>query len=167
MELTSKRMILRKLTHGNYDDYAQWYQNEQITAYITGRALTEEETKTRFNQVLIDNQIHDQLGWFAVMHKKNSLFIGIGKLVPKNESLIEIGYGLIPTYWNAGYGTEMTQCLLNHISQFNFVQTITAIAFPENRASIRILEKFDFSLHAKGIDEQGKPSAEYRKYINR
>ena len=162
-QLDSPRMVLRKITTDDYDDYAQWYQNKKITAYITGQALTEEETRSRFKQVLEDNNAHDQLGWFAALNRDNSQFIGIGKLVLQNKGLVEIGYGLIPELWGAGYGTEMTACLLDHAEQFHFIKTITAIAFPLNEASIKILEKFQFYRYREGQDQQGKPFVEYRK----
>lgn len=165
MEFFSHRLSFGKFESSDFEMYSNWYQDPQVTKYITGRALTEQESKKRFEMVLDDNQKHASLGWYKINLLNIGIFIGIGKLKIIDKGIVEIGYGMLPEYWHQGYGTEMIACLLDYAKPFEFITTIIAIADPDNAPSIRILKRQNFAEFKRGVDQAGRPFVEYRKQI--
>ncbi len=165
MAFFSNRLSYRKFESIDFESYSGWYQDPLVTKYITGRALTVQETKVRFEMVLEDNQAHSALGWYKIHLKENDVFMGIGKLKIIDSGLVEIGYGMLPEYWSQGFGTEMIACLLDQAKTFRFITTIVAIADPDNAPSIRILERQNFEKHKQGADNEGRLFVEYRKKV--
>lgn len=79
---------------------------------------------------------------FVIILKENDTLIGnISLACHPYFKRAEIGYWLGKTYWNQGYTTEATRCII----QFGFEKLalvrIQAGFFPENIASRRVMEK--------------------------
>lgn len=66
-----------------------------------------------------------------------------------DETSCEIGYMLLPQYWNRGYGTEVAQWLMAMAEAYG-VRRITARTHAQNGASVRILKKLSFRKYAIG-----------------
>lgn len=78
-------------------------------------------------------------------------FVGVGSIVPQQDVYRnngEIGYWIGERYWGNGYGTEAVK-LLTHFA-FRELQLLRVFAsvFSGNKASMRILEKANYSLEA-------------------
>ncbi len=58
-----------------------------------------------------------------------------------NTETIELGYRYHKKFWGNGYGTEVSRALLQYGFDTINLDSIAAIALPENKASIRIMEK--------------------------
>ena len=66
--------------------------------------------------------------------------IGFLNEVEKNDTEIELGYVIHPTYQRNGYATEALSASINALFQMGY-QTVKTAAFEENNASIRVMEK--------------------------
>ena len=64
------------------------------------------------------------------------------------ENEIEIGWHLAREYWGLGYGTEIGRALVEYGLNGLGIPELHAIAYPENVASIRIMQKI-------GMEYQG------------
>lgn len=53
---------------------------------------------------------------------------------------IEMGYALHPDHWNCGYMSEAFAAVIDHLRTRGFA-TVTAGAFVENAASLRVMQK--------------------------
>ena len=53
---------------------------------------------------------------------------------------IEMGYALHPDHWNCGYMSEALAAVIDHLRARGFA-TVTAGAFEENTASLRVMQK--------------------------
>ena len=87
-----------------------------------------------------------KLGKFPVFLKESGEFIGTCGLEPYelNGPEVELGYRLCLKYWGQGYAAEAAVGVLRYgFSDLN-LQKIIAFAVPQNRASLRILEKLGF-----------------------
>jgi [ribosomal protein S5]-alanine N-acetyltransferase len=64
--------------------------------------------------------------------------------IEKEHYRAEIGYSLLPEYWEKGYMTEAARCAIDYgFSMLNF-HSIEANVNPGNFASIKLLEKLKF-----------------------
>jgi len=70
---------------------------------------------------------------------------------------IEMGYALHPDYYNKGYATEAFGAIIDYLFSHGFDE-VTAGAFEENPASIRVMQKCKMTLQSKTdeIDYRGK-----------
>lgn len=77
--------------------------------------------------------------------KKDSLEI-IGTILTKyskTNSECTIGYSIAKKHWNKGYGTEIVKAMVKNLLAENY-PIIKAWTHPDNKGSIRILEKMGF-----------------------
>lgn len=83
--------------------------------------------------------------------------IGIIHDVMQKEDTVEIGYALLPAYYNQGYCSEAFRGVIQWMWQHGFRKVIAG-AFEENRASIRVMEKCGLTLQpeTEEIDYRGK-----------
>lgn len=110
-------------------------------------------------------EIQDIILWSIEMNKKNNVnniakfnlsifekasqdFIGYCGLGPLDFEITstEMYYALSYDKWGKGYATEATYALLQYAFLKIGIERVVAVVFPENKASIRVVEKLGFQL---------------------
>ena len=85
---------------------------------------------------------------FAIIHPGARLVIGSCgfKGPPDSAGMVEIAYGIVPTYQERGYATESAMALIDYARRNDSVTVIRAHTLPTPNASTRVLTKcgFDF-----------------------
>jgi len=101
-------------------------------------------TRARF---WIDEINSDSKGLLAV-EKNTNMPIGIVTFFREGDrrsgTNLRLGYLLSKAMWDNGYGTELVQGFIDLCKERN-ISTVLAGVAPDNIASIRVLEKNDFS----------------------
>jgi len=72
---------------------------------------------------------------------------------PSAEGEVEIGYGVLPAFRGRGYATAAAGALIGWAFAHPEVRRVTAQADPENRPSVRVLEKIGFVPDGAGDEE--------------
>lgn len=139
--IKTKRMFLQPMS------------DEEIEKLIA--ATESDELRTAYGEMLSgcksnpENRI-----WYApwkMTIKDNNTYIGdLCFKGPASEKAVEIGYGILPEYEGKGYTTEAVQAMTQWAfgnSEVVFVEAETA---PDNKASLRILEKCGFTPDGEG-----------------
>ena len=70
------------------------------------------------------------------------------------DGVVEIGYGINPSYQNRGYATEMVTALTEWALSQPTVDRVTAECRRDNVGSIRVLEKAGFERTGRRVDEE-------------
>lgn len=91
-----------------------------------------------------------------VVHRDDRVVIGdAGFMGPPDASgSVELGYSIVPAYRRQGYAVEAARALLEWALARPDVTRVGAECFPDNAASIRVLEKIGMSLVEQ--DDQGQ-----------
>lgn len=162
IEFESERLSFRQFNELDFADAISLSTNELVTKMITGKAATLEEAKLKFQKILRQNKLEATTGYFCV-HLKNvkPSFIGLGKIIPTENEVAEIGYSILPEFWGKGYGTEICLAMVNRAKLLQSFKILIALIDPENIASKKILEKCGFKFKSKGT-WNGLPSATYQ-----
>jgi RimJ/RimL family protein N-acetyltransferase len=95
------------------------------------------------------------LSWYWVLtNNSKKVLIGCGGFTgaPFNGEVM-IGYSVLGPFQSKGYGTEAVRALVNWAFAHLSIHRITAETFPDNRASIRLLEKCGFEYGGKGFEK--------------
>ena len=135
--------------------YYNLVKDDQLMRYITGRGMTIAEAKAKFTQILLINAEHENLGYFKIVDPKSNAQIGECKLVTYTDdhSYFEIGYLLKSNYWKQGLGTLICQEMLTLAAEVDPNKAIVALIDPDNIASRRLLEKFNFNSFFVGTED--------------
>jgi RimJ/RimL family protein N-acetyltransferase len=93
---------------------------------------------------------------FAIMHKIDNVMIGMCGFAapPDSDSVVEIGYGIAPSYQGKGYASEAAQALIGFASRDPRVRTIRAHTLMQSNASTRVLEKCGFERISETVDPE-------------
>jgi ribosomal-protein-alanine N-acetyltransferase len=75
---------------------------------------------------------------------------------PDARGDVEIGYGLNPEARGQGYASEMVGAFCDWLLQQSTVVRVTALTRPDNRASVRVLERSGFNRVGEEVDETGR-----------
>jgi len=83
---------------------------------------------------------------FFVLHRASGTVIGSAAFVgpPDAEGMVEIAYGIVPTFEGRGFATEAAALLVRLASESDGVRRIRAHTLPEANASTRVLTKCGF-----------------------
>jgi [ribosomal protein S5]-alanine N-acetyltransferase len=91
---------------------------------------------------------------FAVVERNDRYVIGTAgfKGPPDKEGMVEIGYGIAPSYQEHGYATEATEALIAFALAQNSVSLIRAHTLPSPNASTHVLSRCGFT-YVGAIDD--------------
>lgn len=167
--LETERLRLRELTMDDVENLYQLDLDPEVTRYTHGglptpRKYVEEEVLPK---LLAYYEAYDRIyGFWAVEEKGTGnaggpdRFIGWFHFRPFVDAPeeIELGYRLRKDAWGRGYATEGSKALVSRGFEELGVETVVAVAMPENRASIHVMEKLGmvfekaYRLESEGVD---------------
>ena len=83
---------------------------------------------------------------FAVVHRDERSVIGAGgfKGPPDEIGMVEIAYGVVPSFEGRGYATEIARALVDYAVKSGSVRVLRAHTMPTPNASTRVLRKNGF-----------------------
>ena len=155
LRIETERLILRPFT---MEDVAPSYEmnlDAEVSKYTgDGGVVSKKEIERRIREnVLGDYQKHGY-GRLAVILKKENKFIGFSGLkYLEDRKETDLGYRFMRSYWHNGIATEAAiACLDMGFNSFN-LSKIIAMVLPENKASIRVLNKLNFKYDREIIED--------------
>jgi RimJ/RimL family protein N-acetyltransferase len=149
--LQTERLILRGHTLDDFPAYAAMWANSQVTRFIGGKPLNDEEAWAKFMRMAGQRQMLG-FGFFAVEERASGRFIGETGFVegrraiePSLIGVPEIGWGFVPEMHGKGYALEAARAARDWgVKHFGSVAMRCIIA-PENAPSIRLAQKLGFT----------------------
>ena len=150
--LETERLILRRFTEDDADLLVELDSDPEVMRYLTGgkstsREVIEDEILPAFLSYYNES---DRYGFWAAIEHATHCFIGWFHFRPPrnaaNPDVAELGYRLRREVWGKGYGTEGSLALIDQGFRRHGVKRVTAIAYEDNRASRRVLEKSGLSI---------------------
>lgn len=138
MKFSSDRLLFRLLCAEDLKFMLALTGEPDAVQYLPGMITDEDMMRSWLSSLQPeDNE-------YLIFLKETGTPIGECSLtLQPDESSCEIGYMLLPQYWNQGYGTEIAQWLMSMAESYG-VSRITAMSHAQNAASVRILEKLGF-----------------------
>jgi RimJ/RimL family protein N-acetyltransferase len=141
--LQSERLVLRRFSHADAAVFFRLNSEPELVQYTARAALTSVDAA----MATLDSEQfrHDEkagLGRFACVEKSTGKVIGVAGLRPEPEyGGYAFGYRILPEHWGQGFATEAATTLLQYGYHQLKLQHIMATVFPQNVASVRVLEK--------------------------
>ncbi|MFJ7919125.1 GNAT family N-acetyltransferase [Lysinibacillus fusiformis] len=145
-KLETERFILRKGTVDDCNDLFELYANENVVKYLPLNLFESVEdamVEINWYEKIFKEQIG--LRWVIEEAKTKKVIGTCGYLnYEKEHNRIEIGYDLNPAFWGQGIMQETLDKIIHFAFTSMDINKIEAKVEPENKASIRLLEKLNF-----------------------
>jgi RimJ/RimL family protein N-acetyltransferase len=88
-----------------------------------------------------------EFGHRQMVDRASGLVVGaIGLFWPPDDGVFEVGYGVAPSARGRGFATEAVATSAAHALSVAEVHTVTAHVEPDNKPSVRALEKAGFTV---------------------
>ena len=137
--LTTKRLILRELTPGDYDALCVMLRDKDIM-YAYEHAFSVEEARGWLNRQL-DRYKTDGFGLWAVILRENGRLIGqcgITKQDVGGKTVREVGYIFDKNFWHRGYAAEAAAACKNYAFDVLGESEVYSIIRVGNEASVKV-----------------------------
>lgn len=145
MNIVTNRLILRKFSDKDYDNYFKILQNRNITKYLGNRKA---KNKKEILDILLyfkNNWVNYNYGVWAVTKKYTGELIGqCGYLYVEKSNCPELLYMIDEKYWGNGYAFEAASAVLDFARENYKWKKVIAMIYPENIPSQRIIQKLKF-----------------------
>lgn len=141
--LSTPRTRMKEMTFHDAEDMFEYASDEEISRFATWPAHQTIEDSQRFLNLIIQRYHHGEIAPWGIYDKQSERLIGTCGFGNwnQNHARAEIGYALSRTYWGQGIMTEVVDEVIRYgFSKMKLVR-IEARCFPNNYASIRVLEK--------------------------
>jgi RimJ/RimL family protein N-acetyltransferase len=125
-------------------------QDTDVMRYIDSGQLWSDERIRHFVQAQIQEARAYGFCLWKLTEKVTSTLIGFCGL-QHYEAEIEIGWWLAKSYWGKGLATEAARVALLDAFQRIRLPRVIAMAQPENRASIHIMEKLGMKFERNAV----------------
>ena len=141
--ITTERLHLRRLTLGDAPFILRLVNEPSWLRFIGDKGVrTLEEARGYLEKGPLDMYAQVGFGLYLTELRDGAIPIGICGLI-KRESLpdVDVGFAFLPEYWGKGYGYEAASAVLEHGKREFALKRIVAIISPDNRQSIRVIER--------------------------
>lgn len=163
--LETKRLIVRELTLDDMDALFELYSYEGMTDYMEGLYPYEEEYA--YQKAYIESMYgFFGYGMWLVFEKESGKLVGRAG-VEHREALdgeLELGYAIGTPWQGRGYATEVCEAIVEYVREELFFEGIVSLVEPENKASVHLLEKLDFSIEME-LDLDDIHYKKYKKHL--
>lgn len=150
VELATARLRLRLPTVADGEIFGVITEDDQVQRYITGAA---QPPHVKYEWIGRFVRCWRELGFerWLVESRDDGHFIGYGGLhYLDGGPEIEVGYGLVPSEWGKGYATEVAGAAVGWGFEVLGLDRIVAVAYPDNLASQRVMEKVGMTYVGNG-----------------
>ncbi len=140
--LETSRLILREWLPGDWIRFKHIATNPSVIRYVgMGQPPSDCQIQAYIEAARTMYREEGFCLWPLVYRENRELigFCGFDRLWGGRD--IEIGFWLSPEYWGNGLATEAARSVIQYGREALGVRQFVAVAHPENKASIRVMEK--------------------------
>eukprot|EP01040_Poterioochromonas_malhamensis_P001047 gene1049-1111_t len=146
VKLETERLILRELILDDVHYMFELDSNEQVQQYCEKCPLTSPDQSREIIERIRKQYEENGIGRWIVFVKETNEFIGWAGLkmesdVNGHERFVDLGFRILPQYWNRGYMTEAAKALVQYGFNTMKYDKICAWILSDNPGSIRVVEK--------------------------
>jgi ribosomal-protein-alanine N-acetyltransferase len=136
------RLLLTRIVPEDLDDMLGMHREAQV-ARALGGAQADGEIATLVENLATQWDQHG-FGWWAIRDPATGRFIGRGglrRVTVDNAPEVELGYALLPEFWNRGLATELSRVSVAQGFVRLGLGEIVGVTLPANRGSRQVMEK--------------------------
>ena len=163
--IETERLLIRPFTIDDLELSYKMNLDPIVTQYTgDGGVVSIEDTERRIVEDVLGDYKKHGYGRLAVELKGENSFIGFTglKYLQKLDE-VELGYRFMRKYWGQGIATEAGKASVKLGFETLELNKIIGLVLPENKGSIRVLEKLSFN-YEKDLVENDQLAHQYALY---
>jgi RimJ/RimL family protein N-acetyltransferase len=142
--IVTNRLLLEPLTLNDNSFILELVNSEGWLKYIGDRNINSPEDASDYIQKVNSNP---NITYWVVKLKDKAISIGIITFIKRDYlEHCDIGFALLPKFTNNGYAFEATKEVLTNIIHNSEYTHVLATTIPENKDSIKLLERLGLRL---------------------
>ncbi|HYD21262.1 MAG TPA: GNAT family N-acetyltransferase, partial [Flavipsychrobacter sp.] len=151
----TKRLKLRKLREDDYDQWLPLFRQQGVARFLGLEHLPtpEEQCSLWFERSF--KRYNENLGGMNVLiDKETGNLVGQSGLLVQNvddQERLEVGYSILPQYWQKGYATEAARKCRDYAFENDYTESLISIIHIENVNSIKVAENNGMSFSHETI----------------
>jgi [ribosomal protein S5]-alanine N-acetyltransferase len=149
--LETERLIIRPIIITDTSFIINLVNSEGWLKFIGDRNIKNTLDAEQYIQKILDNERY----FYSVIElKATAQPIGLVTFLHRDDmEFPDIGFALLPEFEQQGYSFEASRTYLDEIMMEKKVSTVVAITIPDNRKSIKLLEKLGLRFEKNIIKE--------------
>lgn len=142
LTLHTPRLSLHAMSEQDSEQMIELLTDKVVTkTYMVPDFASRDEAYRLFDRIRALSERTDRFVYGIYDH---SGLVGMINAVDDDGQTVELGFALLPAVHNRGYATEALQAGIEELFRIGYT-TVRAGAFPENAASLRVMEKCGMS----------------------
>lgn len=149
----TERLKFRLLKPEDFDLWVHLFKADNVAKYLD---LDPKLSESELCKIWFDKAFHryeNDLGGMNVLIDKNTnrLVGQCGLLIQTIEDVerLEVGYSILPEFWNRGYASESATKCKDHAFQNDFVDSLMSMVHVENIGSEKVAKKNGMTFEKK------------------
>jgi RimJ/RimL family protein N-acetyltransferase len=154
-KIFTERLIIRPFQERDIEPSYKLNLDEEVSRYTgDGGIVSFAEIERRIKENVWGDYERYGYGRMAVESKETGEFIGFtGLKYLEDLKRVDIGFRFARKWWGKGYATESALPFLEYGFESLNLPEIIAMVLPENKASIRVIEKLGMSFEKETIED--------------
>lgn len=144
--METERLILREMELQDAETLYHYWSDPIVTKYMNIAPFTSAKQAEDMIQLISDLCLKGQANRYSIVLKESNDVIGTCgfNMIDEENSRAEIGYDLGSPHWGKGFAAEAVKKLISHGFTDMGLNRIEAKVEPENKGSIKLLERLSF-----------------------
>ena len=143
MIFETERLEIKRLSLEDLDHFHRIHGDSEIMEKIPAPVLSWEESKAELVSIVNAYEVdRHRLRVWGVFLKHTQQFVGVCASIGLSDQCRDLGYRVVKEYWGQGFGTELTSGLIRYLRLDHSIEFLVACVDRNNRASIKILERY-------------------------
>jgi len=157
----TQRLSFRLLTPEDFQSWLPLFTGDNVAKFLgLDTTLAEEQLCELWFERIFNRYENDLGGMNVLIDKTSNKLVGqCGLLVQtvEEQKLLEVGYSILPRFWNNGYATEAAQKCRDFAFENSLAQSLISIVHVDNIASAKVALNNGMSLERTIDSYKGNP----------
>ncbi len=140
----SERLEFRKLMAGDFDECLKFFEEPLSNRYWKSKITEPKALCNEWFEKQLWRYQNGKGGTNVLIHKQSKGIVGwCGLLIQKVDNVeeLEVGYSILPKFWNNGYATEAARKCIDFAFEKDLRESVIAIIQVNNIESQRVAIK--------------------------
>lgn len=160
------RLMFRLVQESDYDEWLNLFEGTDVARFLgMGHLQTAREQCDLWFEKGRDRYNNNKGGMNALVDKQTGKLVGTCGLLLQEiegETVMEVGYSVLPQYRGKGYAIEAASKCRDHAFNNSYTDVLYSIIHTENTSSVRVAERNGMKLDRFLPDFKGMPVNLYR-----